>query len=108
MTVEESITDSLSLSGKLMAELSAKEKIIKSAAIAKIDYNICKKCGICVLQCPYKAIEVDMKEIKIIDSICEGCGICVASCPSKAIELEGFTYDQIVSEIQGILSSLGG
>ena len=108
MTVEESITDSLSLSGKLMAELSAKEKIIKSAAIAKIDYNICKKCGICVLQCPYKAIEVDMKEIKIIDSICEGCGMCVASCPSKAIELEGFTYDQIVSEIQGILSSLGG
>jgi heterodisulfide reductase subunit A len=59
-----------------------------------------------LLQCPYKAIEFNINEIKIIDSICEGCGTCVPSCPSKAIELNGFTYDQIVSEMKGILSSL--
>ncbi|MDI1472140.1 MAG: 4Fe-4S binding protein [Thermodesulfovibrio sp.] len=106
MTVEEAVTDSLSICSRLMTELKVNKKIIKSPTIARIDYNICTNCGICVLQCPYKAIELNINEIKIIDSICEGCGTCVPSCPSKAIELEGFTYDQIVSEMEGILSSL--
>jgi len=106
MTVEEAVTDSLSICGRLMAELKFNKKIIKSSTIARIDYNRCTNCGICLLQCPYKAIEFNINEIKIIDSICEGCGTCVPSCPSKAIELNGFTYDQIVSEMKGILSSL--
>ncbi|GAB6184136.1 4Fe-4S dicluster domain-containing protein [Thermodesulfovibrio hydrogeniphilus] len=112
MTVEEAITDSLSVCGKILSELH-EGKILRAPTIAKIDYNICSRCGICISQCPYKAIEIDIDKHKaieididkpkIIETLCEGCGICVASCPSKAMELEGFTFEQILAEIEGIL-----
>ncbi len=106
MTVEETMTDSLSVCGKILSELH-EGKIVRAPTIAKIDYNKCSRCGICIKQCPYKAIELDIDKIKIIETICEGCGICVASCPSKAIELEGFTNEQIIAEIEGILNHGG-
>lgn len=105
MTVEEAITDAHAVSGKVISQLH-EDKIIRNPTIAKIDYNICTGCGICILQCPYKAIELDYNKPKILHSLCEGCGVCVASCPVKALELEGFTSEQINAEIDGILSAL--
>ncbi|MCX8034306.1 MAG: 4Fe-4S binding protein [Thermodesulfovibrio sp.] len=102
MSVEETITDAMSIAGKILSELHG-GLITKLPTIAKIDYNKCTGCGICVLQCPYRAIDIEMKKIKLTENLCEGCGICVASCPAKAIELEGFTFEQIISEIEGIL-----
>ena len=34
--------------------------------------------------------------------VCQGCGTCQATCPSKSVELQGFTDDQIWSEIQAL------
>jgi heterodisulfide reductase subunit A len=31
---------------------------------------------------------------------CQGCGVCVAECPHKAIELMNFRDEQVFSEIQ--------
>lgn len=105
MTVEESITDAISISGKILSELH-EGKITKSPTIAIIDYNKCTGCGICITQCPYKAIEIELKKPKLIDTLCEGCGICVAGCPARAMELEGFTSEQLIAEIEGILNAL--
>ncbi len=105
MTVSDSITDGKAISADVLSHLQG-EKIIKSPLVAKIDYNKCSSCGICINQCPYKAIELDSHKPNFLVSLCEGCGICVASCPSKALELEGFTSDQIHAEIEGILNSL--
>lgn len=105
MTVEESISDAISISGKILSDLR-EGKIIKSPTIAKIDYDKCTGCSICISQCPYAAIELEGKKPKLIDTLCEGCGICVVSCPAKAMELEGFTSEQLIIEIDGILSAL--
>lgn len=105
MTVEESITDAISTAGKILSEVH-EGRITKSPLITKIDYNKCIGRGICIAQCPYKAIEIEMKKPKLIDTLCEGCGICVAGCPAKAMELEGFTSEQLIAEIDGILNAL--
>ncbi|WP_297210308.1 MULTISPECIES: FAD-dependent oxidoreductase [Thermodesulfovibrio] len=105
MSVEEAVTDAFSAVGKILSELGD-GRIIKSPVIAKIDYNRCKKCGICIIQCPYKAIELEMNSPTLIEALCEGCGICVVSCPAKAIDLAGFTTEQIEAEIEGILYAL--
>lgn len=104
MSIQESITDSLAVCGKILSEINDRI-VIKSPTVAKIDYNKCTNCGICIIQCPYIAIEFDMKKPKLIETLCEGCGVCVVSCPAKAIDLEGFTSEQIVSEIKGILNA---
>lgn len=64
----------------------------------KIDTKTCLKCGICIDECPEKAIVVDamitekdglkLYTVRIDPNICNDCGVCVAYewwCPAKAI-----------------------
>lgn len=104
MTINETISDAMAQVGNLLC-LFKEEKIMKEPSIAKIDYNKCSSCGICLSQCPYKAIENEMGKVKIIEILCEGCGICVASCPSEAINLDRYSDEEIISEISGILKA---
>lgn len=104
LTINETINDAMAQVGNLLC-LFKEEKIIKQPFIAKIDYNKCSRCGICIFQCPYKAIEIEMGEVKMMEILCEGCGTCVASCPSNAIGLNGYSDEEILSEIYGILNA---
>lgn len=104
MTIDETTNDAMAQIGKILCSFR-EEKIIKAPFIAKIDYNKCSSCGICLSQCPYKAIETERGKLKIIEILCEGCGTCVASCPSNAIELDGYSDEEILSEIYGILNA---
>jgi ferredoxin len=58
----------------------------------RIDQSICDQCGLCVDECPEKAIKVvkqGKKEIHVIDDEkCNQCGLCVESCPVAAIKIE--------------------
>jgi len=105
MSVTESINDALSMSALLISSTKKGEYIIKDTPIAIILSDRCSKCGTCINQCPYRAIELHNNKIEIIGSLCEGCGACIASCPSRAIIFEGFQYEQVMAEIKGILSS---
>jgi heterodisulfide reductase subunit A len=73
---------------------------------AVIDEELCSGCKNCLDLCPYDAIEFDdERSVAVIEeALCEGCGVCVSTCPSSAIELRGFTDDQIMAEIQGVLA----
>ncbi|MCX8027668.1 MAG: 4Fe-4S binding protein [Thermodesulfovibrionales bacterium] len=107
MSFEETKTDALAEVSNLLLLLKYDDKIKKSLHFARLDYNRCSRCGICLNQCPYGAIELmETGTIDISDVLCEGCGLCAVSCPSRAIDLEGFTDKQITSEIQGIIEGL--
>lgn len=60
----------------------------------KISKERCKSCGICIRECPKKAIsissEVNEKGYKVVcidDEVCIGCGICYHMCPDCVFEL---------------------
>jgi heterodisulfide reductase subunit A len=58
--------------------------------------------------CPYGAIHAVSPNGRVISEVnevlCKGCGTCVAACPSGIAQQHGFEHEQIMSEIEGILS----
>ncbi|MBW2324084.1 MAG: 4Fe-4S binding protein [Deltaproteobacteria bacterium] len=62
---------------------------LKSHWVAKIDYDLCTGCGVCVQRCQFGAIkfEVTLDKTNIDQLKCFGCGLCETGCPTNAIEL---------------------
>ena len=57
-----------------------------------IDPVRCTGCTLCVVDCPYRAIEMvpqpegrHMQLAVIVDDLCVSCGICIGSCPELAM-----------------------
>jgi heterodisulfide reductase subunit A len=75
---------------------------------AFIDSDLCSGCFTCVELCPYTAIQIvdhsGRKISQVNEVLCKGCGTCVAACPSDVAEQKGFTRNQIMAEIQGVLA----
>jgi heterodisulfide reductase subunit A len=75
-----------------------------------IDQSKCGGCRTCEGLCPYHAIEMvmlDGRQVAYVNEVlCKGCGACAAACPAQAAIQNGFTQDQILAEIDGILSVL--
>jgi heterodisulfide reductase subunit A len=74
-----------------------------------IDQTKCGGCRTCEGLCPYHAIEMmelnDRLVAYVNEVLCKGCGACAAACPAQAAIQNGFTQDQILAEIDGILST---
>lgn len=74
--------------------------------VSEVNSDKCSGCGICLPLCPYSAIgwkDYGEKKRAYIDSVlCTGCGVCVAACPSRAITLQGFSTEQIESQIENL------
>jgi len=78
-------------------------------------FTTCTGCLLCMEVCPYHAIEKE--EIKdrggnlikvaarVNAGLCQGCGTCVAMCRNKSIDIQGFSNDQMMSEVMALLNS---
>ncbi len=77
---------------------------------AVIDESRCSGCRICNNLCPYGAIDFidDLGVSRVNPALCKGCGTCVAACPSQVIEGMHFTFDSLMSQIEGILWDVRG
>jgi heterodisulfide reductase subunit A len=71
-----------------------------------IDENVCCGCKICISLCPYTAISFDEeKKVSVVnEALCKGCGTCVAACTTGAANQRHFKNEQILAEIEGVLS----
>ena len=74
---------------------------------ATVDAERCSGCRICNDLCPFSAITFDEGAMvtEINPKLCQGCGVCVAACPAAAISGSGFSHDQILAQIDGLLSN---
>ena len=77
---------------------------------ANIDQSKCSGCGMCESTCPYHAIAMEEYEGRLVacvnEVLCKGCGTCVAACLAQAVTQNGFSQEQILAEIVGIMSVL--
>jgi heterodisulfide reductase subunit A len=39
--------------------------------------------------------------------LCKGCGTCAAACPAGVATQNGFTFEQVMAEIEGALFRVG-
>jgi heterodisulfide reductase subunit A len=76
---------------------------------ATVNVKLCGGCKTCLTLCPYTAITFDEAgEVAVVnEALCKGCGTCVAACPASAITGAGFTDEQILAELTGLLAPVG-
>lgn len=73
---------------------------------AVVDPELCAACGMCVDVCPYGAPALDLMwgTSRVNAVLCKGCGACAVTCPSKAIRLQHFTAEQIMAQVDALVS----
>jgi heterodisulfide reductase subunit A len=89
--------------------LLCRGSVVIEPIIAKIDPEQCSACRVCIALCPYQAISMDGKEMKVAEineALCKGCGVCAAACPAGAITAKHFTDQEILAQIEGILANV--
>jgi heterodisulfide reductase subunit A len=72
---------------------------------ATVNQDICSGCRICNDLCPFNAIlfHEDRMVTEVNPALCQGCGTCIAACPAGAITGTGFSNEQILAQIEGLL-----
>jgi len=76
--------------------LFSREELLHEPTVASVDEEVCSGCELCVVNCAYKAIELDKRSnvARVNEVLCEGCGACAMICPSNAIQLKNSTPRQ--------------
>jgi heterodisulfide reductase subunit A len=103
-----------------VACLFSQDELTRDPLIAVVNrmappvYSSCVGCFLCISACPYQAIEKE--EIKnrageviktlarVNPGLCQGCGTCVAFCRTKSIDLQGYTHEQMYTEVMALLN----
>jgi heterodisulfide reductase subunit A len=103
-----------------VAILFSQNELSRDPAIAVVNrcapplYSTCVGCFLCATACPYQAIEEELitnrkgelikKVAKVNPGLCQGCGTCVAFCRSKSIDIDGYSNEQMYSEVMALLN----
>jgi len=71
---------------------------------AYVNKERCSACGLCEINCPYSAIQVNVAEgcAEVNTVLCKGCGVCTASCRMNAVDLNGFNNEEVLAQIYNI------
>jgi heterodisulfide reductase subunit A len=100
--IRETTMESMAAASKV-ATFLGKGEISVSPEIAFLTPEKCDLCGVCIENCPARAI-IKRKNEVVIDSVsCIGCGICVPLCPKEALDLKNTTDEQLIAQIKGIV-----
>ncbi len=109
--IPESVAQASAAASKTIA-LFSQDLLTREPIIAVSNKSTCVGCFLCQSVCPYLAIEREeikdrngniIKTVASINSgLCQGCGTCVAFCRSKSIDLQGYTNNQVFSEVSAL------
>lgn len=72
-----------------------------------VDPDRCTGCTLCVVDCPYGALEMVPREddaayrqiARLVPNRCISCGICIGSCSDDALSLDGLPIDELSAEV---------
>ena len=90
--------------GARVASILYKDKLVKSAIVARIDEESCVGCMGCMNVCPYEAIIFNREKgvCEVQEILCKGCGNCASTCPSHSALLKGYKPEQLLAQIRAI------
>ena len=99
-----SVAQGAAASARVLDKILQKEVALEPIQAA-VDPEACSGCRICNGMCPFNAISFfeDRRVSEINPALCQGCGTCVAACPAGAISGSGFSDEQIIAQIDGLL-----
>ena len=99
-----SVAQGAAAAARVLGRIQQKEIALEPVR-ATIDENKCSGCRICNDLCPFNAIvfHEDRAVSEVNPALCQGCGTCVAACPANAISGTGFSDEQILAQLDGLL-----
>jgi heterodisulfide reductase subunit A len=99
-----SVAQGAAAAARALGKIQQKEVAMEPVR-AWIDADKCSGCRICNDLCPFSAIlfHEDKMVSEVNPALCQGCGTCVAACPAGAISGTGFSNEQILAQIDGLL-----
>ena len=102
--IPESVSQGAAAAARILGKIQQKEISLEPIR-ATINEEQCSGCRICNDLCPFNAIlfHEDKMVSEVNPALCQGCGTCVAACPAGAISGTGFSNDQVLSQIDGLL-----
>ena len=114
-TVSQASASASKIIGLFSSNELTREPIVATVnRMAPPQFTTCTGCFLCQEVCPYHAIErEDIKDrngnliksaAKVNAGLCQGCGTCVAMCRNKSIDLQGFSNQQMLSEVLALLN----
>ncbi len=103
--VIDSISQARAASARVLASIAQKTVEIE-VTTSVVSEDVCCGCQTCISVCPYTAISfLEDKNVSFVNEVlCKGCGTCTSACPTGAIHSKHFSYKQILSQINGIMS----
>lgn len=102
--IPSSVAQGAAAAARIVGKIQQKEIALEPVR-ASVNEEQCSGCRICNDLCPFNAIlfHEDRMVSEINPALCQGCGTCVAACPAGAISGTGFSNEQILSQIEGLL-----
>jgi heterodisulfide reductase subunit A len=99
-----SVAQGAAAAARVLGKIQQKEIALEPVR-ATVNADACSGCRICNDLCPFNAIlfHEDTMVSEVNPALCQGCGTCVAGCPAGAISGTGFSNEQILSQIEGLL-----
>ncbi len=104
--ITDSVAQARAAASRILASI-AQGSVEVEVTTAVVNEDLCCGCQTCVNVCPYTAISYDEeKDVSVVNEIlCKGCGTCGSACPTGAIRSRHFTDEQILSQIQGMMTA---
>ncbi|MBM4424552.1 MAG: CoB--CoM heterodisulfide reductase iron-sulfur subunit A family protein [Chloroflexi bacterium] len=102
--IPNSVAQGAAAAARVLAHIDEGEIMLEPVR-ATVIAEKCSGCRICNNLCPFNAIlfHEDRMVSEVNAALCQGCGTCVAACPAGAITGTGFSNEQILSQIEGLL-----
>ncbi|NJD58558.1 MAG: disulfide reductase [Anaerolineales bacterium] len=99
-----SVAQGAAAAARVMGKIQQKEVAMEPIR-ATVNQDKCSGCRICNNLCPFSAIlfHEDKMVSEVNPALCQGCGTCVAGCPAGAITGTGFSDQQILAQLEGLL-----
>ncbi len=99
-----SVAQGAAAAARVLGKIEQKEVALEPVRASVVEER-CSGCRICNGLCPFNAISFheDRMVTEINPALCQGCGTCVAACPAGAIEGTGFSNEQIMAQIEGLM-----
>jgi heterodisulfide reductase subunit A len=102
--IPSSVSQGAAAAARVVSKIQQKEMALEPIR-ASINQDKCSGCRICNNLCPFNAISFHADRVvsEINPALCQGCGTCVAACPAGAISGTGFSNEQILAQLEGLL-----
>ncbi len=106
--IPEAINQAYGAAGRVLTLLSH-DTVVASGAVCEVHEDDCVSCGACITACTYGAIEFREtprgRKAWVNPILCKGDGLCNAKCPTNAIVLKHFTDEEIISQIDAVVTA---